>query len=74
MIKFYCFSPNNYPPEIPEINGPSTGKSGESYNYKFKSKDHEEDDVSYYIRWGDVSITDWATYQDLPGFWSPRVR
>ena len=51
-------SPNN-PPEIPEINGPTSGSAGTSYDFTFNSIDLDGDDVYYYITWGDGYIEDW---------------
>jgi hypothetical protein len=41
------------PPRAPTITGPSTGKPGIEYDYVFKSKDEEGDDIRYIINWGD---------------------
>ena len=49
----------NNPPEIPEIRGPSNGKTGTSYTYYFSTSDPEENNVYYYIEWGDGSNSDW---------------
>jgi hypothetical protein len=43
----------------PTINGPSSGKSGVSYDYSFVSTDPDNLDVSYYIEWGDDTNTAW---------------
>ena len=43
----------NNPPSPPTIDGPIRGNAGTSYTYKFNSVDPEDDDVSYYILWGD---------------------
>jgi hypothetical protein len=53
----------NNPPNKPKINGPKIGKVGENLIYKFTSSDPEINDVSYYIDWGDGTITDWTTSQ-----------
>jgi hypothetical protein len=53
----------NEPPNKPTINGPTSGKAGTFYTYKFTSTDLDGDQVSYYIRWGDGDITDWTTFQ-----------
>ncbi|MEA3458131.1 MAG: PKD domain-containing protein [Candidatus Thermoplasmatota archaeon] len=49
----------NNPPEIPEIRGHSNGKTGTSYTYYFSTSDPEENNVYYYIEWGDGSNSDW---------------
>jgi hypothetical protein len=60
----------NNPPNIIEIEGPSTGKPGFEYEYTFLTTDPEDDDVSYYIKWGDGNITKWTSFQTSgpPGY------
>lgn len=60
----------NQPPNIPVIDGPNSGKAGTSYPYTFTSIDLEDNDVSYYIRWGDGDITSWTDFQGsgAPGY------
>jgi len=53
------FSNPNNPPEKPEINGPTSGSAGTSYDFTFNSIDLDGDDVYYYIVWGDGYIEDW---------------
>jgi len=44
----------NNPPNIPNITGPNSGKTGTTYNYTFTSIDPDGDDIAYYdIIWGD---------------------
>lgn len=43
----------NSPPEIPDINGPKTGKPGIQYNYTITSTDPDENDIVYCFSWGD---------------------
>jgi hypothetical protein len=50
-------------PDTPEISGPTSGKAGTSYEYKFKSIDSDSDNVSFFIKWGDGSVTNWTEYQ-----------
>jgi hypothetical protein len=45
----------NNPPSAPDIDGPTSGKEGKEYEYKFKSVDPEGDDIHYCIDWGDGS-------------------
>ena len=61
---------DNSPPNPPIITGPTTGKEDISYPFTFISTDPEEDEVSYYIRWGDGVITDWTSFQSSgpPGY------
>jgi nitroreductase len=49
----------NSPPEIPDLSGPSSGKTGNKYNYTIGTTDPEGDNVSYYIDWDDGSNTGW---------------
>ena len=53
------YSSPNTPPQIPEIDGPTSGVAGTSYNFTFNSVDPDGDDVYYYIIWGDGYIEDW---------------
>jgi agmatine/peptidylarginine deiminase len=55
---FTTLKPNN-PPIAPSINGPASGKVGIEYNYTFKTIDPENDDVYYYIEWGDGAVEEW---------------
>jgi len=45
---------SNEPPNTPIINGPSEGKNGTEYTYKFSALDPDGDDVFFYIYWGDM--------------------
>ncbi len=49
----------NVPPEIPVVDGPSTGKPGISYEYSFTSSDVNNDTLFYFIDWGDNTTTGW---------------
>ncbi len=49
----------NYPPDAPIIDGPTSGKIDISYNFTFNSTDPENDEVYYYILWGDGYIENW---------------
>jgi len=46
-------------PAKPSIDGPSSGKAGTSYDYTFRSTDPNDDDVYYYIEWGDGQKEEW---------------
>lgn len=50
--------PNN-PPSIPTIDGPSTGSIDWEYCFTIISNDPDEDNLFYYIDWGDGTVTDW---------------
>jgi hypothetical protein len=47
-------------PSAPQINGPASGKTGEKYDYTFRSIDPTDDDVFYYIEWDDGDILEWV--------------
>jgi hypothetical protein len=49
----------NNPPNIPVGDGPISPKMGVEYEYVFYTTDPEDDNVSYYIDWGDGNIEDW---------------
>lgn len=49
----------NAPPGKPTVNGPTSGKTGESYTYTFISSDVNNDSVRYYIEWGDNTSSGW---------------
>jgi len=53
----------NIPPYAPTITGPDLGEIGETLSYTFKAIDNDGDQVSYYIDWGDGTITDWTPFQ-----------
>jgi lysophospholipase L1-like esterase len=57
VILPYLFE--NTPPDKPQIIGPTSGKVGEKYNYTFVTSDPEEDDVYYWIEWGDDQVEEW---------------
>jgi len=43
----------SYPPDAPKIGGQTSGKTGTEYEYTFNATDPDNDDVKYYINWGD---------------------
>ncbi|MDX1798822.1 MAG: hypothetical protein R3255_09250 [Candidatus Lokiarchaeia archaeon] len=46
----------NSPPEMPTINGPTSGEFGEEYTYEITAVDPDENDIFYYIDWGNGTI------------------
>jgi len=52
----------NSPPDEPDIEGETGGSFGEEYEYTFIATDPEDDDISYYVEWGDGTITDWTSF------------
>jgi len=57
-LQFYE-TEDNTPPDAPEIDGPTSGAAGTSYEYTFTTTDPDDHDVYYYIEWGDGEIEDW---------------
>ena len=51
---------NNQQPLAPTINGPTSGRTGEEYDFTFITTDPNEDNIYYYIDWGDGNIEDWT--------------
>lgn len=50
----------NYPPETPEINGPTKGKTGEKYTYCISPIiDPDEDCINVFWDWGDGTNSSW---------------
>lgn len=49
----------NVPPGIPSIEGPTSGKPAESYEFVFASSDQNDDKIMYYIDWGDSTTSGW---------------
>ncbi len=49
----------NLPPDTPSINGPSSGLVDENLEISFETSDPDNDDVYYYIDWGDQTNTGW---------------
>ena len=47
------------PPEKPTIKGPTVGKIGKEYDYTFSTDDPDEDEIFYYINWGDDQLDKW---------------
>ncbi|HIG99719.1 MAG TPA: hypothetical protein HA258_03960, partial [Thermoplasmata archaeon] len=54
-----CGGNENEPPETPSITGPAQGTIGFSYGYNFTTVDPDNDDVYYYIDWGDGTYSEW---------------
>jgi len=50
----------NNPPLPPTISGPSTGLAGSLLNYTFTTTDPDDDEVWYFIDWGDGTNSRWV--------------
>jgi len=61
-------NPNDYydysetPPGTPILTGPTNGEIGIEYEYVVKTSDPEEDDVCYFVDWGDDTTTGWTNF------------
>jgi len=52
----------NYAPAPPSIDGPPEGKAGTEYTYTFNTTDSNDDEVSYFVDWGDNTSSGWTDY------------
>ncbi len=50
---------NNQQPLAPTINGPTSGRTGIEYDFTFIITDPNEDDIYYYVDWGDGNTEEW---------------
>jgi outer membrane protein assembly factor BamB len=58
-ITWILIRESNDPPSIPDIDGETHGHIGESYDYLFISNDIDEDEIWYFIEWGDGTDSGW---------------
>jgi len=58
-LKTYLGIYENNPPETPDIDGLNKGKPGIEYEYLIVTIDSNNDDVYYFIEWGDGEIKEW---------------
>jgi hypothetical protein len=56
---FVCALIMNTPPNTPTINGPTNGKVNVEYSYTISTIDPDDDQVYFYINWGDDTNTGW---------------
>jgi outer membrane protein assembly factor BamB len=49
----------NNPPNKPVLKGPTKGKPGQYYDYSFSAIDPENNNVYYYVDWGDGNEKEW---------------
>jgi len=65
-------------PSKPTITGPNNGKIGNIYDYSFVSTNSNEDDLWYFIDWGDDTNTGWigpypsSAYVNQSHSWSKK--
>ena len=50
----------NHPPTPPVITGSTNGRIKKEYKYTFRSTDEENDQIYYYIDWGDGTTSGWV--------------
>ncbi len=50
---------DNTPPEVPQVTGPSEGKPGNAYLFNLLTSDAEDQNIYYFVDWGDNTTTDW---------------
>ncbi len=55
FLKNSLCSSDNQPPETPDVDGPTRGKSGVELTYTFVSTDPEGGEIIYCFNWGDNS-------------------
>jgi hypothetical protein len=51
--------PDNNPPEPPDIDGPTKGDVGKEYEFTIMTMDPFNEDVYYWIEWGDGTMEEW---------------
>jgi hypothetical protein len=59
FVKFDVSNFHQNAPDIPVITGPSYGLVGENLEYNFSADDLEDDDIFYFVDWGDGTNTGW---------------
>jgi len=59
FLKTYLGIANNTAPAKPTIKGTEKGKVGAKYDYTVKATDAENQQVEYFIDWGDGTTTGW---------------
>jgi hypothetical protein len=59
LISTNFTNPANNAPEVPEIDGPTSGVPGEEYGYTINTTDPNGEQVYYKIDWGDGTCSGW---------------
>jgi len=49
------------PPDLPSISGLVWGIAGIEYEYTFVSTDPDDDDICYFVDWGDNTFEEWSS-------------
>jgi hypothetical protein len=55
----YVFTKENHPPNPPTITGPAEGTIKVATTYNFTTTDPDDDEVYYFIDWGDQTNSSW---------------
>jgi PKD repeat protein len=50
---------DNTPPDVPQVIGPAEGKPGKPYLFNILTVDAQDQDIYYFIDWGDNTTSDW---------------
>jgi hypothetical protein len=58
-FKTYGYNRENEPPNTPIITGPNKSNIDEEIQFNISCEDPDDDDVYYYIDWGDDQINEW---------------
>jgi len=59
FLRAYLGITNNTAPAKPTISGPGKGKPGVTYEFTINAIDEEDQQVSYFVDWGDGNSTGW---------------
>ena len=57
---FTTTSAPNHAPGAPSIQGPSSGKANTNYTFTFAANDTDQDQLQYYVDWGDGTNSGWT--------------
>ena len=58
-LTIFVFSGGNQPPNTPNVSGPAQGKINVATKYNFTTTDPENNEVFYFIDWGDQTNSSW---------------
>jgi len=59
FLKTFLDIPDNTPPELPTIDGPSKGNPNKEYEFILSADDPQGDNVCFYVDWGD-NTNEWT--------------
>jgi len=58
-MTFMTYGRSNQAPNTPDITGQTNGNAGTEYEYTFVTTDPDDDELYYYIEWGDGETEEW---------------